>query len=90
MYQFNITVLSFTFLKYLPNFEEMWLRLRKTEVPQISIREVSRDKALVSSCREDALWQNLQRKFVTMPLIYERTNRDPMALMQDTETQNLQ
>jgi hypothetical protein len=54
------------------------------------IREVSRDKALVGSCREDALWQNLQRKFVAMPLIHEWTNGDPMALMQATETQNLQ
>jgi hypothetical protein len=51
---------------------------------------MNRDKALVGSCREDALWQNLQRKFMTMPQIYEWTNGDPMALMQATETQNLQ
>jgi hypothetical protein len=51
---------------------------------------VNRDKALVGSCREDALWQNLQRKFVTISLIYEWTNGDPMALMQATETKNLQ
>lgn len=54
------------------------------------IREVNRDKAHVGSCREDAVWQNLQRKFVTMRLICEWTNGDPMALMQATETQNLQ
>lgn len=30
MYQFNIIALSFTFLTYLPNFEEMWLRLKKS------------------------------------------------------------
>jgi hypothetical protein len=93
MYQFNIIILSFTFLtyEYLPNFEEMWLQFKKkkAEVPQTPIREVNRDKALVGSCREDALWQNLQRKFVTMPLIYQWTNGDPTALMQATETQNL-
>lgn len=63
---------------------------KKAEVPQMPIREVSRDKALVGSCREDALWQNLQRKLATMPLTHEWTNDDPMALMQATETQNLQ
>ena len=31
MYQFDIIILSFTFLtyEYLPNFEEMWLQLKK-------------------------------------------------------------
>jgi len=53
------------------------------------IREVNHDKALVGSCREDALSQNLQRIFVTMTPIYEWTNGDPMARMQATEKQNL-
>lgn len=68
----------------------MWLRLeKKTKVPQMPIREANRDKALVGSCREDALRQSLQIKFVTMPAIYEWTNGNPMALMQTTEKQNL-
>ena len=62
---------------------------KKATVPQMPIREANRDKALVGSCCEDALWQNLQRKFVTMPAIYECTNGNPMALMQATEKQNL-
>jgi len=32
------------------------------------IREANRDKAFVGSSREDALWQNLQRKFVKVAL----------------------
>jgi hypothetical protein len=43
---------------------------KQAEVPHMPIREVDRDKAALGSCREDALWQNLQRKFVTVPLIY--------------------
>lgn len=41
---------------------------KKAEVSQMPIREANRDKAFVGSSREDALWQNLQRKFVKVAL----------------------
>jgi len=89
-YQFNIIVLSFTFLTI---FIKLWGNVapirKKVKVPQMPTREANRDKALVGSCREDALWQNLQRKLVTMPAIYEWTNGNPMALMQATKKQSL-